>query len=116
MVDILVADVNRLTNHPTERVTHLLNGGDRGGEEEHVRQHECLLHLLHIGFTHDDVLGVFVDVEVNEFDDGVVFAVREYIHLDVVVDVVVTPHADVGVIGEAVEGLDEFCFRHVKGI
>ena len=52
MVDMLIADVNRLTNHLTERVAHLLDGADGGGDEEHVRQHECLLHLLDFVLCH----------------------------------------------------------------
>jgi len=52
VVEMLIADVNRLAEYPTERVARLLDDVEGGGEEEHVRQHECLLHLLDFVLCH----------------------------------------------------------------
>ena len=71
---MLVADVNRFTEHPTERVARLLDGCDGGGEEEHVRQHECLLHLLDFVLCHACVYS-FMSVSV----EGVSALVAEFV-------------------------------------
>ena len=56
LVRVLEGDTDSLTQHLAERVDVCPLCG-RYGDEEHLRQHECLLHLLNFVLCHVCLFG-----------------------------------------------------------